>query len=92
MVQMVQEISLDYQVRSSKYKIVDSETVLHAIEANSVSSIRRVSGKLSNSLSCLVHHLYDQNNIIQICRIVLHTTRILQNFSLTQVDWFGLVS
>ena len=44
---------------------MDSETVLHAIEANLVSSIRRVSGDLSILQHIVVCHLHDLGKIFE---------------------------
>ena len=49
--------NLNDQVRASRPKTVDSEAVLRAMEANSVSSIQRVLGELDISPSSLVRHL-----------------------------------
>ena len=62
--------NLNDQSRSSRPRTVNSEAVLQAIDANSASSTRRVSGEFSISQSSVV------------CQ--LHVTKILQNFWFTQ--------
>ena len=61
---MVQEIysgykNLDNQARLGKSENMDSEAMLQAIQANLVSSIWRVSGKLSISQFRVVYYFHD---------------------------------
>ena len=74
--------NLDDQAKSDRPKIVDSEAILQTIEANPVSSTRRVSGELSLSQSSVVFHIHDLSKYIKSCRIMFHITKILQNFHL----------
>ena len=73
--------NLDNQARSGspKTKTVESEAMLQAIEANSTSSSRRESGKLSISQFRVVHHLHDLGKSIWSYRIMLCVAKILQN-------------
>ena len=75
--------NLNNLIALGRPETVDSETVLQAIEPHLVSSIWRVSGKLSISQSRVVHYFHNLSKSIQICRTVPHATRILQNFWLT---------
>ena len=88
--------NLEDQARSGRPTTVDFEAMLQTIEANSVISIRRVSGELGISQVWVVH-LHDFLKSIGSCRIVPPITKILQNFWLTQVlflyrDILGSVS
>ena len=79
--------NIDDQEKLGRPKIVNSETVFQAIDANPVCSTWKVSGnrctsqrpqeKYSELRPC------DLRKSIQSCRIVLHVTKILQNFWLT---------
>ena len=83
----VQEISLrllePLQLGNIRSRTMDSETVLQAIVENLVNCIQRVPGELGisqSSMVCYFHYLG-----IWIGQIVLHITKILQNFWLTPV-------
>ena len=78
--------NLNIQARSATYKTVVSETVLQTIEVNPMCSIWRVSGEFGISQSCVIRHLHNLNKSTWSCWILLHITKILQNF------WFTLVS
>ena len=69
--------------RSDRPKIVDSEAVIQAIQANLASSSWRISGEFCISLSNVVCYLHDLDKNIHSCQIVLTVTKILQNFRLT---------
>ena len=72
--------------RLSRSKSVESNVVLQILEANPVSSARRVSGELDISLSRAVRHFLGLDQSIRsCCRIVPHVNKILQNFWLTRV-------
>ena len=71
--------NLDDQINFHSVKVVDSEAVFQAIEANQASSTRRVSVELDTSQSSVVHHLHDPCKSIHSCRIVLHITKILHS-------------
>ena len=71
---------LNNQARSSRPKTVGSEAMLLAIEANMVVGFWRVLEEFSITQSSVVCHLYDVGKSIRCCQIVLHATKILQNF------------
>ena len=67
---MVEEILLrlqDDSVNSSWSKTVDSKAMLQTIDANPMSSIRRVSGEFGISQSNVVHHLHELCKGVHIC-------------------------
>ena len=70
---MVQEILLGLQEpqRSGKYKTMDPDAVIQAIEVNLVSCTWRVSGKLGILQFNVVHHLHDLKSMWS-CQIVPH--------------------
>ena len=72
--------NLDDQARSCRPKIVDSEVMLQAIEANPASSTQRVSGKLSISQSGMVQHFHNICKSSWHCSIVLHIIKMSKNF------------
>ena len=72
--------SLSYQARSQRFKTVDSEAMLPAIEANLASSTQRESNKLSILQSSVNHHLHDLCKSIKNCWTVLQVIKILQTF------------
>ena len=51
--------NIDDHARSSGPKTMDSKDILQAIEANVVSTIERVRGKLNISQSSMFHHLHN---------------------------------
>ena len=57
----------DHQAKPGRPNSMDSEAMLQVIEANLVSSIWRVSGKLDISQSSGVHYLHDLGEIIWSC-------------------------
>ena len=63
---------------------MDSDAVLHAIEANLESS------EPSISQSSMVRSLHNLSKSIQKYQIVLHITTILQNFWLILVLWWNI--
>ena len=77
--------NLDDQTRLSRFKIVDSEAIVQAIEENLVSNSRRVSGELGISQTSVVRHLHVLGKSTRRRWIVPHVTKILQNFWLTLV-------
>ena len=71
--------NVDNQARSGRPKTIDSDSVLPAMETNLASNTWRVSGNLSFTQSSVIHYLHDLDKSIQICTIVSHITKILQN-------------
>ena len=72
----------DGLARSGRFKSLDFEAVLQAIEENPMSSTWRVSGELGISV---IHQVFKFDKSICMFRIVSHVTKILQNFSSTVV-------
>ena len=81
---MVEEILLGCknldQARSDRPKTVDFELVLQAIESNPESNPQIVPCNLGISQSNVVHHFHNLNKSILSSQIVLHITKLLQNF------------
>ena len=50
---------LDNQTRADRPKTVDSKSVFQAVEENQMSCTQRVSGELSISMFCVIHHLHN---------------------------------
>ena len=76
--------NLNDQTRSNRFETLDFKAILQANEANLASNCQRVPGGLSISQFSMVHHLHFCKSI-RSCQIVLHVTKILQNFWLTQI-------
>ena len=86
--------NVDDQARSGRLKRVDAEAMFQAVEANPVSSIRRVSGEpdieVNDHYGCVkrvsgepdikVNDHYGCVKSIRNRRILSHVTKILQNF------------
>ena len=77
--------NLNEQARSDRPKTIESDAVFHAIQANLVSSTRRVSGVFGISKSNMVHHPNNIGKNIRSCQIIPHVSKTLQNF------WLSLV-
>ena len=77
--------NLNNQAKPGKPKTMDSKAMPWAIKANPVSNTQQVSGELDISQFSVVCHLYNLSKIIWSYWIVLHVTKILQNFWLTLV-------
>ena len=77
--------NLNNQAMSGRYKIMESKTVLQALEANPVSSIWRISGEFGISQSSVVHKILNLGKSILSFQIEHHIAKISQNF------WFTLI-
>ena len=77
--------SFNNQVRTCRLKTINSEAVLHVIEANLMSNFWKISRKLNISLSSVVCHLHNLVKSFQSCWIMHHVHKILQNI------WFILL-
>ena len=76
---------LDNYTRSDRSKIMDSDSILHEVEANPVNSTWIISGELVIFQSSLVQHLHNLSKSIWSCQIIPCITKILLNFWLTLV-------
>ena len=78
-------MSLDDQIKSNGPKTMKSKIMFQAIEPHQVSTTQRVSGEFGISPFSMVCHFYNHSKSIQNCGILLHFTKVLQNFWLTEV-------
>ena len=79
--------NLKGQPRSDRPKVVDSVTILQAIEANTMSSSRRVSGELGIPLSNVVYRPHKVNKRIRSYRIIRLVAKILLHNLVGYVLW-----
>ena len=81
--------NLDDLSRSGRPTSLYSKTLIQFIDANPVSSTRKVSSELHISQYSIVYHLDVLSRSKLNCQIVLHVTKPLQNFWLTLVKEFN---
>ena len=77
--------NLDDQAMSGRPKTADSGAAFQALEANPMSSTRRVSGEFDISLFSVVRPIHNLNKSTRCCLIVPCVIKILQNFWLTPI-------